>query len=87
MKWVKCLAVGYHICKNKTLPAKARRETRRLATNEHEAIVSIPEVIRIAVVRVKPTIIVIVLDVEQVQITIGVVMYKVPSISPLFDYS
>jgi hypothetical protein len=60
---------------------------RRLATNEHEAIVSIPVIVRITVVRVEPTIIVIVLDVEQVQIAIGVVVYKIPSMSPLFDYS
>jgi len=87
MKWVKCLAAGYLIYKNKTLPAKVRREVRRLATNEHEAIVSIPVIVRIAVVRVEPKIAIVVLDVEQVQIAIGVVMYKVPSIPPLFDYS
>jgi len=87
MKWVKCSVVGSHTCKNKTLLVKARREVRRLATNEHEAIVSIPVIVRITVVRVEPTIIVIVLDVEQVQIAIGVVVYKIPSMSPLFDYS
>jgi hypothetical protein len=60
---------------------------RKLATNEHEAIVSIPMIVRITIVRVEPTIIIIVLNVEQVQITIGVVAYKVPSIPPLFDCS
>lgn len=79
--------VGYHICISKTLPVKARREVRRLATNKHESVISIPEVVRLTIVRVKPTITVVALDVEQVQITIGVFMYKVPSMPPLFDFS
>ena len=60
---------------------------RRLATNEHETVVSIPEVIRPAIVSIEPTLIVVVVHVEQHRITIGIVMYKVPSIPPLFDYS
>jgi hypothetical protein len=56
-------------------------------TNEHKAIISIPVIVRPTIVSVEPTIIVIMLHVEQVQITIGVVAYKVPSIPPLFDYS
>ena len=60
---------------------------RRLATNEHKAIISIPKVVRLAIISVEPVTIVIALHVEQVQITIGVVTYKVPSIPPLFDFS
>lgn len=37
---------------------------RGLATNKNEAVVSIPEVVGLTIVSVKPTIIVIALDVE-----------------------
>ena len=87
MKWAKCLVVGFHICKNKTLPAQAGRETRRLAKHKHETVVRIPKVVRITVARIKPTIIAVVVHVEQVQIAVGIVMCKVPSVPPLFDYS
>ncbi len=60
---------------------------RKLAGDEHEAIAGIPEVIRLTIVSIEPTIITVTLDIEQVEIAIGVVMYKVPSIPPLFDYS
>jgi len=60
---------------------------RRLAGHEHEAIVSIPEVVRLTIVSIEPTIITVTLDIEQVEITIGVVMCKIPSKPPLFDCS
>ena len=84
---VKCLVAGSHTYKNKTLPAQARREMRKLARNEHEAIVSIPEVVRLTIVSIEPTVIAVTLDIEQVEIAIGVVMYKIPSKPPLFDYT
>ncbi len=60
---------------------------RRLAANEHETVVVVPKVVGITTVRVEPTIVAIALHVEHVQITIGVVAYKVPSVPPLLDFS
>lgn len=60
---------------------------RRLAAHEHEAIVSIPEVVGMTVVSFEPKLIVVTVDVEHVQIAVGVVAYKVPSIPLLFDCS
>ena len=45
---------------------------RIVAAHEDEAIVGIPDVVGIAVVGVEPTIVVIMLDVEQVQVAVRI---------------
>ena len=48
-------------------------ETKRVAReNEHQAIVAIPSVVRIVVVRVEPQVVVIVFHVEQLEITVRI---------------
>lgn len=45
---------------------------RRFATDKHEAVVSIPDVVRVAVVSVEPQPIVVVFDVEHVEVAVRV---------------
>lgn len=50
-----------------------RRETLRVARdNEDNTIVGIVEVVWVTVVRVQPPIVIVVIDIEDVQITVGV---------------
>ena len=57
--------------KNKTLPIN-RREMKRVAKAEYPAIVTVPEVVGVAIVAVEPLVVVITLDVEDVGIAIRV---------------
>lgn len=47
-------------------------EIRRVSAGEHPAVVGIPLVVGVAVVRVEPPTIVIVFDVEHVEIAVGI---------------
>lgn len=64
-----------------------KAKMRRLATDKHETVVTVPEVVGVTVVRVEPKLIVVTVDVEHVQIADGVVAYKIPSVPPLLDFS
>ena len=44
----------------------------RLAADEHERVLGIPLVIRVAIVRVKPTPVLVPVHVEEVQVAVGV---------------
>jgi hypothetical protein len=55
---------------------------KRFATEEHETVVTVPDIVRVAVVSVEPTFVVIVLNVEQVEVAVRVSLYKVSSIPP-----
>ena len=55
---------------------------KRFATEEHKRVVTVPDIVRVAVVSVEPAFVVIVLDVEQVEVAIRVSLYKVSSIPP-----
>lgn len=48
---------------------------KRVAPHEHPAVVSIPEVVRVAVVAVEPATIVVVFDVEHVEVIVRVADY------------
>lgn len=52
------------------------------ATEEDEAVVTVPDIVRIAVVSVEPELVVIVFNVEQVDVALRVSLYKVSSIPP-----
>ncbi|MFH1648899.1 MAG: hypothetical protein ABIA11_04225 [Patescibacteria group bacterium] len=60
---------------------------RKLATDKHETVVGVPEVVRLTIVNIEPMIVTIAIHVEHVQIAIGIVAYKIPPIPPLFDFS
>ena len=45
---------------------------KKVATDEDEAIISIPEVVRVAVVAVEPAIIVVVFDIEHIEVAVRV---------------
>lgn len=53
---------------------------KRFATEEDETVVTVPEIVRVAVVSVEPVFVVIVFNVEQVEVAIRVSLYKVSSI-------
>jgi hypothetical protein len=55
---------------------------KRFATEEDETVVTVPEIVRVAVVSVEKATIVIVFNVEQVEVAIRVSLYKVSSIPP-----
>jgi hypothetical protein len=55
---------------------------KRFATEEDETVVTVPEIVRVAVVSVEPAFVVIVFNVEQVEVAIRVSLYKVSSIPP-----
>ena len=55
---------------------------KRFATKEDETVVTVPEIVRVAVVSVEPAFVVIVFNVEQVEVAIRVSLYKVSSIPP-----
>lgn len=61
---------------------KSQREMKRFATEEDETVVTVPEIVRVAVVSVEPAFVVIVFNVEQVEVAIRVSLYKVSSIPP-----
>jgi hypothetical protein len=61
---------------------KSRREMKRFATEEDETVVTVPEIVRVAVVSVEKAFVVIVFNVEQVEVAIRVSLYKVSSIPP-----
>jgi hypothetical protein len=48
------------------------REMMRLAANEHERVLGIPLIVRVAIVRVKPTPVLVPVHVEEVQVAVGV---------------
>ncbi len=48
---------------------------KRVATEEHEAIVAIPDIVSPAIVVVQPPVIVVVVDVPQVRVAVRVGMY------------
>ncbi len=55
---------------------------KRFATEEDETVVTVPEIVRVAVVSVEKATVVIVFNVEQVEVAIRVSLYKVSSIPP-----
>ncbi len=55
---------------------------KRFATEEDETVVTVPEIVRVAVVSVEPAFVIIMFNVEQVEVTIRVSLYKVSSIPP-----
>jgi hypothetical protein len=55
---------------------------KRFATEEDETVVTVPEIVRVAVVSVEKAFVVIVFNVEQVEVAIRVSLYKVSSIPP-----
>ena len=61
---------------------KSWREMKRFATEEDETVVTVPEIVRVAVVSVEKAFVVIVFNVEQVEVAIRVSLYKVSSIPP-----
>ncbi len=61
------------------------RGIKRVATDEHPAIVRIPDVVRMTIVVVQPPVIVIVFDVEHVQIAVRVGLHGTSSVPPLFE--
>jgi len=54
------------------LPHKSRREIKRVATDEDEAVVTIPEVVRVTVVATQPATIVVVFNVEHLEVAVRV---------------
>ena len=59
--------------RNKTLPIYRGREIKRISRNdEHPAVVSIPEVVGVAIVAVEPRTIVIAFHVEHLRVAIRV---------------
>ncbi len=52
---------------------------KRVAGDEHELIVGIELIARVAIVAVEPQTIIIALDIEQVQIAVRIRMYKASS--------
>ena len=64
-----------------------RREIRRFATGKHPDVLGIPEVVGIAVVRVEPAFIAVMLHVEHVRVAVRVDSYKRPSVPPPIEYS
>ena len=60
---------------------------KRVATEEDETVVAVPDIVRVAVVSVEPAFVVIVFNVEQVEVAIRVSLYKVSSIPPPLEYS
>ncbi len=61
---------------------------KRVAPHEHPAVVSVPEVVRVAVVAVEPATIVVVFDVEHVEVVVRVADYvRYASCVPPFEYS
>ena len=62
-----------HNYQNKTLPLSKQKRKKRVATGEDPNVVSIPDIVGIVIVRIEPRFAVIVpLDVEHVQIAIGI---------------
>ena len=65
-----------------------RRETARLARNhEDDARVRIVQVVRVAVVRVQPPIVVVVIDSEDLEIVVGVRLCAMLSLPLPIEYS
>lgn len=58
--------------KTKLSHQKSGREMKRIATEEHPAVVTIPEVVRVAVVAVEPRVVRIAFDVEHVEVAVRV---------------
>lgn len=54
---------------------------------EDETVVGIPEVVRVAVVAVEPTLIVVVFNVEDVEVAVRIGVCKVPSKPPPLECS
>lgn len=54
---------------------------------EDETVVGIPEVVRVAVVAVKPTLVVVVFNVEDVEVAVRIGLCGVPSEPPPLEYS
>jgi len=49
-----------------------RKRNERIATDEHEAVVSIPDVVGVAIVGVEPLLVAVVLHVEHVEVAVRV---------------
>ena len=45
---------------------------KTVATQEHPAVVAIPVVVRVVPIRVEPTVVVVVFDVEHVRVAVGI---------------
>ena len=60
---------------------------KRFATEEHEAIVAIPPVVRLVPIRIKLPLAVVGIHVEQMRVAVRVVLYAMPSVPPPLDNS
>jgi hypothetical protein len=62
---------------------------KRVATgpDEEPNIVRIPQIVRVVIVRVKPQIIVVAVEVEQVGIAVSIGLNEMPSLPPPLEYS
>ena len=60
---------------------------RRVAETENEDIVTVPEIVVIAIVAVEPQTIIVVFDVEQFAVAVRVRIYRIPPITPPLEYS
>lgn len=60
---------------------------RRVAETEDKLIVTIPEIVVIAIVTVEPQIVIVLFDVEKFAVAVRVRMYRIPPITPLLEYS
>ena len=64
--------VGLKLLESK-LPVRRRGETQRLARdNEHDAVIGIVQVVRVTIVRIEPAIVIVVFDIEDIEIAVGV---------------
>jgi len=57
---------------DKIKPIKRWEKIKRVATNEHEAVISIPDVVRIVIIAIEPQVGIIPLHVEQLEVAIRI---------------
>jgi len=55
---------------------------KRVATEENETVVTVPDIVRVTVVGVEEAAVVIMFNVEQVEVAVRVSLYKVSSVPP-----
>ena len=63
------------------------REIIRVAETEHKGIVTVPEIVVVTIVVVEPQIVIVLFDIEQSAVAVRVRMYRIPSTTPLLEYS
>ena len=60
---------------------------RKVAEAEYKGIVSIPEIVVIAIVAVEPQIVIVLFDVEKFAVAVRVRMYRIPPSTPPLECS